>query len=86
MGGDGAVLKLELAGSRTGPSSWPCRRLNEPKLGIWKGSGVPMAVPMGLLQTRTTQGSAEDKPSTKTLVFDTHLLNRIFDRMSAMGH
>ncbi len=44
-----------------------------------------MAVPMGLLQTRTTQGSAEDKLSTKTLVFDTHLLNRIFDRMSALG-
>ena len=45
-----------------------------------------MAVPMGLLQTRTTQGSAEDKPSTKTLVFDTPLLNRKFDRMSALGH
>ena len=38
-----------------------------------------MAVPMGLLQTRTTPGSAEDKLGTKTLVFDTHLLNRIFD-------
>ncbi len=44
-----------------------------------------MAVPMGLFQIRTTQGSVEDKPSTKTLVFDTHLLNRIFDRMSAKG-
>jgi hypothetical protein len=40
---------------------------------------------MGLFQIRTTQGSVEDKPSTKTLVFDTHLLNRIFDRMSAKG-